>query len=594
MSEISDTAVLVRLSGEGTYYIVKGSVKATLFLLQKLKRLQKAKLLSGGEVTKFEKFIKATDGKYKILNLPTEATEEIAKMREDFDKMKVRYSVLPDLNVGDGQIQVAYAFEDANKVENWYKNYCLDQMQRGGEKTYQDLMNLTEGQVSIVNIPWPDADSPSMSRNTGESLQRQKTMEEVLKSSNMPHVVMPDLNKQDGKRQIAVPAYSMDDFRTWISMNPDMQAAASQIEVQDINEYLKTGNMDSYTYAGTESEEIKEKLLAENQKRKEIVGERTKADPVPLEPGRERTLEELKTEGSGEISYAALPLLSMEDDLEKSEKSPDIERGIKMVSGKTGEPQHPFTKEASIQKLRDDLDRLHVNYTILPDLNVGDGYIQVAFASADAPRLQAWYEAYQEDMLNKGMQIEDMKQLDIQEYFGTGIADNISKRDRQPAETSLKPIDDAQVKSFQKTLGEMSDSSFMTKREYEQKKAQPNHIEISVNKDLVVSGKDDRVFVSRIPGTQGREYMCILPETVYETDGGKTFGILTNKDTKTLILDRDGNILREAKLKDIQQHYASVRENMVYARKEVVLNPERQSAAKAAKDAAKNLKGPKL
>ncbi|RHS61107.1 hypothetical protein DW955_12320 [Ruminococcus sp. AM45-9BH] len=153
MSEISDTATLIKLSSQGTYFLAKGSVKAILYLYQTIKKLQAANVLGKGEVEEFEKFLKATEGKYRIINIPTEKTEELNQMREDLNQMHISYTVLPDLNVGDGQTQIAYAIADTEKVEAWYRSFCLDHLKNGGEKQYTELMNLTEGQVSIANIP---------------------------------------------------------------------------------------------------------------------------------------------------------------------------------------------------------------------------------------------------------------------------------------------------------------------------------------------------------------------------------------------------------------------------------------------------------
>lgn len=72
MSEISDTATLIKLSSQGTYFLAKGSVKAILYLYQTIKKLQAANVLGKGEVEEFEKFLKATEGKYRIINIPTE------------------------------------------------------------------------------------------------------------------------------------------------------------------------------------------------------------------------------------------------------------------------------------------------------------------------------------------------------------------------------------------------------------------------------------------------------------------------------------------------------------------------------------------
>ena len=60
LSEISDTAVLLQLSGQGAYYLLKGAVKGTLYLLQTDKRMHREGTLTNGEVPNFEKFIQSS------------------------------------------------------------------------------------------------------------------------------------------------------------------------------------------------------------------------------------------------------------------------------------------------------------------------------------------------------------------------------------------------------------------------------------------------------------------------------------------------------------------------------------------------------
>ena len=137
MSEISDTATLIKLSSQGTYFLAKGSVKAILYLYQTIKKLQAANVLGKGEVEEFEKFLKATEGKYRIINIPTEKTEELNQMREDLNQMHISYTVLPDLNVGDGQTQIAYAIADTEKVEAWYRSFLSGSSEkRWGKAVY--------------------------------------------------------------------------------------------------------------------------------------------------------------------------------------------------------------------------------------------------------------------------------------------------------------------------------------------------------------------------------------------------------------------------------------------------------------------------
>lgn len=45
--------------------------------------------------------------------------------------MGINYSQLPDLHVGDGEIQVVVANADLPKVESWYKLYREDLLKKG-------------------------------------------------------------------------------------------------------------------------------------------------------------------------------------------------------------------------------------------------------------------------------------------------------------------------------------------------------------------------------------------------------------------------------------------------------------------------------
>lgn len=240
-----------------------------------------------------------------------------------------------------------------------------------------------------------------------------------------------------------------------------------------------------------------------------------------------------------------------------------------------------LTREESIEKLSQDLNKLHINYTVLPDLNVGDGYIQIAFATADTPKVQAWYQAYQADMLQAGTPMDEIKEMQVKEYIDTGKAAKESpsagKSQTEPGYREPKGKNKfnnftqrAYSKDFYKALENLPDVAarpFMTKEEYFRLKEQPGIMEVTVNKSLVVSKTEDELFVSRIPGTQGREYLCVPASKVYRTDEGKTYGILMKQEDKVAIVDKNGKFLRAAKGEAIRDHYSKVREGIESAKK---------------------------
>lgn len=73
------------------------------------------KKMVGGERTE-ESLNAFTEGKTSIFSVPFEGKEEVYK--EDFDKLKINYSVLPDLKIGDGNIQIIVANSDIPKVQH--------------------------------------------------------------------------------------------------------------------------------------------------------------------------------------------------------------------------------------------------------------------------------------------------------------------------------------------------------------------------------------------------------------------------------------------------------------------------------------------
>ena len=77
------------------------------------------------------------------------------------------------------------------------------------------------------------------------------------------------------------------------------------------------------------------------------------------------------------------------------------------------------TLEGRLQQLKQDLDGLRINYMILPDMNAGKGYLQIAYAAADAPKLKAWYELYQKTMLSEGTSVKNMKEMSWEDYLKT-------------------------------------------------------------------------------------------------------------------------------------------------------------------------------
>ena len=83
---------------------------------------------------------------------------------------------------------------------------------------------------------------------------------------------------------------------------------------------------------------------------------------------------------------------------------------------------------------------------------MGDGYIQAAFAAADAPRVRAWYEACQKDLLALGKSVGDMKEFSFEDYLGTSPKEESAVKKEQTAKPAPAPEPVKAVKTAEKTM----------------------------------------------------------------------------------------------------------------------------------------------
>ena len=107
-----------------------------------------------------------------------------------------------------------------------------------------------------------------------------------------------------------------------------------------------------------------------------------------------------------------------------------------LTEGHTSIVNIPWNKD--LELLKEDFDKLQINYAILPDLNVGDGYVQIQYADADAGKVRGWYEAFQKDFLKAGQWIDSFKPMSEEAYMNTGKMDVQEYIDTAPKEMKEK------------------------------------------------------------------------------------------------------------------------------------------------------------
>lgn len=131
-------------------------VQLVLQLWQFMMRMKNEKILSGGEVEDFTDFLKATEGDYRIYNVPYAGAAEgdpCTDIKEELDRMGIRYHMLPDLNTEDQMMQVCVFKKDREKFNAFFFNHVQNYLS-GGEKELNDLAAMTMKQSSLVSVPF--------------------------------------------------------------------------------------------------------------------------------------------------------------------------------------------------------------------------------------------------------------------------------------------------------------------------------------------------------------------------------------------------------------------------------------------------------
>ena len=184
----------------------------TIKLIQFLARMAKEKQLSETSIDDFGKFLKATDGKYDIMNIPA---VDVKQLQEELGDMDIHFTVLPDLE--------------------------------GGEKELKELRGLTRGNVSIVSFLLEG---------------REEGMAEDFKALGINYARFPDLRVGDGSIQFEIANSDMGKVNQWYKLKQrDMLHAGEELpplETISMEQYQQTGAMSEQDYMNTATEEMKQ------------------------------------------------------------------------------------------------------------------------------------------------------------------------------------------------------------------------------------------------------------------------------------------------------------------------------------------------
>ena len=219
--EMSGTVLAVSKAAMWMDPFFKITATGTALMVTCLARMAKERKIRKGDFKSVTEFLRVSDGKYSITNVPVIPAGENAVMdvggkggtvtdldiRKELDEMGVKYVILPDLDKSDGFLQVAVHEGDKEVFGAWMERYLAGRM-GGGEKTFQDLQNLTGGKTSIVSIP---------------AEGREEMVAADFKALGINFSFLPDLNVGDGEIQLVVADADIQKVEHWYKLYRDDQ-----------------------------------------------------------------------------------------------------------------------------------------------------------------------------------------------------------------------------------------------------------------------------------------------------------------------------------------------------------------------------------
>ena len=278
--------------------IARSGAAAVLQIYQLICRLHRERLLSGGEVRKFEQFMKATGGKYEILRLPYPSQENPDSIKEmvkkELDAMGIRYHILPDLNENDKAYLFCIYQDDRQKFGTFFQDY-LNRQLSGGSKRPEDILSLTARRVSILSIP-------------GEGRLREIT--EDFDRLGVNYAALPDLYVGDGQVQFLVADADLPKVRHWYGLYQEtlIREGKRTEDLKDltVSQYQSMAAVTPEDYLNSASEEVRAAITPyEGTKKGEVEQKLGQLQPDFRSTGTEAYVRFLQDPGYVKISVDA-------------------------------------------------------------------------------------------------------------------------------------------------------------------------------------------------------------------------------------------------------------------------------------------------
>lgn len=229
----------------------------------------------------------------------------------------------------------------------------------------------------------------------------------------------------------------------------------------------------------------------------------------------------------------------------------------------------PFEETEELSVMMSDFNTMHINYAILPDLNVGDGYTQIAIPNTDRSQVEQWFKLWKEKALAEGKETKELYALDKDSYSSTAevSADDYINMAEQPYKDVQAEFEKESVPLPYHVKLDKENSpefvKFFQDDNYQKitinRKRLIEDMDTSSLEHMVESAKRNGLFLSRIPGTyeEKQKILAIPTSQMFVGDGGETFIAFLHKGKDCMVANADGTIEKWG-FEKIKQNYDKV------------------------------------
>lgn len=240
----------------------------------------------------------------------------------------------------------------------------------------------------------------------------------------------------------------------------------------------------------------------------------------------------------------------------------------------------PTEDAQELIKFYDALKKLKVPFAQLPDLNIGDGYTQIAYNPQDADKIRSFVENYEFPEKEKA------EETSLEEYMDNATPEAMEELDKTAVEAAKKEEKKAQSPSpnreepeKEKVTQEKAADAGSGKRDEEkikelsttekmkQRNADDNYIPVTIDKTMIISEKDD-IYITRVPRSYDSRSRSFLLFTVKKSDSvfvndGQTLLTHLKKGGQTHLACSKPGIGREGALRNeeiYKSHYSEYKQ----------------------------------